>query len=211
MKSNLFSGCYLFHLHTSFTDGILGFDDYFRYANEHKIDRLIFLEHIRREPNYDVSRYLDDLKKHSTNYNLPAYVGFEAKILPGGEMDISDSHASEAEVVGMAEHGFPDDFDLWFKSVNAALERYQDWITSKHLIWVHPGLWLKKKNLLKQKRDIYFSLLKKAITLGWYVERNFRYDLIPQELATGLQTKNSVIIGADAHKMQDLDRWLQRS
>ncbi len=210
MKSELFTGRYLFHLHTTYTDGKLTFSDYIKWGRAHDIDRLIYLEHIRSNPNYDVRRFINELKESATPTGLPVHLGFEAKILPGGRMDISDVHAAQAEVIGMAEHSFQGDFDLWRISIETALAYYSKWQDEKHMVWAHPGLWLKKRHMLEEQEGIYIMLLERAVELGWHIERNFRYDLLPQNVAHKIDT-GMIVEGADAHQTVDLDRWLLNS
>jgi hypothetical protein len=56
MRSDPFTGRYLFHLHTTYTDGKVAVPQYFDLAQRTRLDRLIFLEHIRAQPGYDVGR-----------------------------------------------------------------------------------------------------------------------------------------------------------
>ena len=97
MKSEVwpFQGRYLFHLHTTSTDGELTVRQYFEYASQQRIQRLIFLEHIRRNPQYDVEAFVGEVKENSQRCRIPAVVGFEAKLLPDGRLDILDRHAAE--------------------------------------------------------------------------------------------------------------------
>src|ERR1035437_6033754 len=102
----MFSGSYLFHLHTRYTDGALSPNEYFEFAQQHGYQRLIFLEHIRRSPKYDVSQFISEIRECESRFEVAATIGFEAKVLPGGDLDISDEHLKLAQVVGIAEHGF---------------------------------------------------------------------------------------------------------
>jgi len=207
MRSEMFSGRYLFHLHTVNTDGKLLISDYFEWVAQKSIDRLIFLEHIRKQPNYDVDQFVADIKNASERYGIPAIVGFEAKVLPGGELDISTDNFNKADVIGIAEHGFPDDRELWINSLKNAFKKYNGLkFPNKNIVWVHPGLWLKKKRLITKEAAIYEELLLEAIKNSIFVERNYRYDLMPIDYID-LFDSESVIYGADAHQMKDLERW----
>ena len=113
MSAALFRGRVLFHCHTHYTDGQPSVADYLRWASERGVERVIFLEHIRREPSYDVAAFVEEIHAESERWGVPAVAGFEAKVLPGGALDIAAEHAALAEVIGIAEHGFPDDPGLW--------------------------------------------------------------------------------------------------
>ena len=64
-SNSIFQSRYLFHFHTLATDGKLKIADYFRFAREHAFNKLIFLEHIRRSPTYDVDGFITEVKKTS--------------------------------------------------------------------------------------------------------------------------------------------------
>lgn len=203
MRSELFAGRYLFHLHTTYTDGQPAVAEYFAEALRLGFERLIFLEHIRRSPKYDVTQFATDVARCAATSGLPGLVGFEAKVLPGGDLDISEEHAALATVIGIAEHGFPNDFGLWQRSLREALEGAAAQYGDKELVWVHPGLWLKKQGLLAAEEPIYRELLDLAQGLGIKVERNLRYGLLPVDLL-GQVRPAGLVLGADAHRLADL-------
>ena len=107
MKSNPFRGRYLFHFHTQHTDGKLTGRDYFDWAQAHGVQSLLFLEHVRREASYDVPAFVEEVKELEQQFGIRAGVGFETKLLPDGTLDITPEHCALAEIVGIAEHGFP--------------------------------------------------------------------------------------------------------
>lgn len=201
MKSNPFTGRYLFHLHTAYTDGQVPVQAYFDLAVRTRLERLIFLEHIRAAPRYDVAQFVAEVRGCAAAAGVEALVGFEAKVLPGGALDISPSHLNEADVLGIAEHGFPADLDLWRSSMRQALSgAYGD----KPVVWVHPGLWLKKQGLLEAQAAEYQSLLALAQAVGVKVEANRRYGLVPAHLRETL-APGALVWGADAHRLEDAE------
>src|SRR6266536_2153733 len=108
-RSRPFAGLALFHFHTRFTDGLSSIDDYFKFAQGNRVEQLVFLEHIRRNPRYSLVDFLTQIRECERVYEIPGFVGFEAKLLPEGTLDASDEHLALAEVIGIAEHGFADD------------------------------------------------------------------------------------------------------
>lgn len=204
MRSNPFTGRYLFHLHTTRTDGNLSVREYFEYARATHLERLIFLEHIRANPSYDVGRFVGEVQGCAAEFGLPALIGFEAKLLPGGALDISAEHAALAEVIGLAEHGFPADYALWHSSLCKALESCALKHRDKPIVWVHPGLWLKQNGLLEVHEPEYRALIDYAQDLGIKVERNRRYGLLPKHLLGGVRPEH-LVHGADAHRLADAE------
>jgi len=138
----------LFHLHTDFTDGKLSVKEYFEFARKHGIERLIFLEHIRREPTYDVNQFVFEVSHYTELYGIEGVVGFEAKLLPHGELNVRREHVELAEFIGIAEHGFPDDVNQLVKAFQSVLSFYPREYPDKQFVWVHPGLWFKRRDAL---------------------------------------------------------------
>ncbi len=205
MSADLLRGRVLFHCHTHHTDGQPSVADYLRWASERDVERVIFLEHIRREPSYDVAAFVEEIRAESERWGVPATVGFEAKVLPGGALDIAAEHAALADVIGIAEHGFPDDAALWRGSLAAA---FATWGAAEQTaVWVHPGLWLKKTGRLDSHRDEYAFLIAFAQRHGILIERNQRYRLLPDGLLDTV-TPEMLIRGADAHRLEDADAFL---
>jgi histidinol phosphatase-like PHP family hydrolase len=210
-RSEIFSGTYLLHFHTVATDGQLTIPDYFEYACARRLDRLIWLEHIRRQPTYDVPAWIEKVRQMSAETGVASVIGFEAKILPDGSLDISPEHLRASGVVGIAEHGFRGTEDEWEAALSTAFEQsreFQD--RGGTVIWVHPGLSLSRKGVLEKERERYLRLLHRAEDHGVWLERNSRYRLMTEETA-GLVRPESVVIGADAHSFEDLERHSRAS
>jgi len=208
LRSNsIFQGRYLFHVHTWATDGKLNVDDYFRFARDRGIDRIIFLEHIRRVPTYDVDAYVTAVKAGSHEFGVSALAGFETKILPDGSLDIDEKHANAAEALGIAEHSFAGDSDQLAGALTACFLRYDRLRAVRGLVWVHPGLYFKKHGLLEKERSRYRDLLNQAVQAGVPPERNMRYDLVSQPVFAELDPACRVV-GADAHSADDLERYV---
>jgi histidinol phosphatase-like PHP family hydrolase len=206
MRSDLFAGRYLFHLHTQLTDGTLSVSDYFEYACSGGIDRLVFLEHIRRQPSYPVLEFATRVAECASSYGLQAVLGFEAKLLSAGTLDISSEHLAMAEVVGIAEHSFPDDPELLRNAFVNAVDFLRSSFPSKPAVWVHPGLWFKKRGLVPDSHPTFLAMVAHAQSRGVFLERNLRYDLV-SEAVTEVLLPASLVVGADAHRLADLHNW----
>ncbi len=192
---------YWFHLHTDYTDGFLTVEDYFKMAKQHSVEELIFLEHIRRQPNYDVDEFVNTVKNHSKEYHIKSRVGFEAKILEDGTLDISDEHLELSEIIGIAEHGFPANTALfisaWEKAINFANKNI---LPQKEVVWVHPGLFFRKNRLLTTYQKEYHQMLRHALDKGVQLEYNLKYQLFEG-------SKLPHVLGIDAHRKSDIERW----
>jgi len=206
MRSDWFTGKYLFHMHTTYTDGQLAVGDYFNAALDHRLDRLIFLEHIRRSPLYPVPEFIREVRMNVTEARVEAHIGFETKILPDGTLDISEEDFRRAEVIGIAEHGFPDEPELYFKSLRTILRTFEGGVPSKEIVWVHPGLWLHKRGLMKTFEREHLSDLQAAVRAGICLEHNYRYNLVSRTLLT-THPHIEPIVGADAHTAAELRRF----
>ena len=206
MKSSVFEGHYLFHLHTPLTDGRITIREYFEYASRNNVECLIFLEHIRQQPSYSVDDFIAQVRTIESEFRISAKIGFEAKLLQDGSLDISPEHLEQAEVIGIAEHGFPNDFGLLRTSLLSAIGYYRSLLNSKEIVWVHPGLWFKKNNPVLLDGREYIEMLLHAESQGVKIERNLRYNLAATGALENLNPSN-VVIGADAHRMDDLKKW----
>jgi histidinol phosphatase-like PHP family hydrolase len=206
MKSNPFQGRYLFHFHTLRTDGKLTTQDYFNWAQTKGVQSLLFLEHVRREASYDVPAFVEEIKELEQRFGIRACIGFETKLLPDGTLDISPEHSGLAEILGIAEHGFPDNVELLQSAFQRAVKRVPEQFPECSLVWVHPGLWFKKRGIERSTSKACLSMLQQAQRSGIFVEKNLRYGLLDEALLPSIN-KDLLVIGADAHAAADLSMW----
>jgi len=191
----------LFHLHTTFTDGRATLEDYFVFARENGVRRLVFLEHIREKPTFDVYAFVRDVAYYSKRYGVMGVVGFEAKILPGGRLDISEQHIQMAQYIGIAEHSFPADPDMLAESFRILCEAYSSKYPRVKYVWVHPGLWFKKHELLDH--PAYDEMLQSAIKAPILIEYNLKYRL-PESSILNRLPRSKIILGLDAHSLDEI-------
>ncbi len=207
--SSLFEGIFLFHAHTTYTDGSLSVSELVRQAAAAGATRLILLEHIRKQPSYDPMTLSEDLRNCGAEVGIETVLGFEAKLATDGQLDMPLEYAPLASVIGIAEHGCGGSMcDLEHALDNAIHECKRKFVNGV-TIWVNPGLSLMERGILDMSVMRYRELLVKCINNGVYVERNLRYDLIPGTLASRLPAEG-VVIGADVHDMVDINRWASR-
>ena len=206
-RSDVFAGRYFFHFHTFLTDGELSLDEYFSFAAASRVTRLVFLEHIRRQPTYDVEKFAGEIRTASEKWQIDAVLGFETKLLPTGALDISEEHFALAQVIGIAEHGFPKDLDLLSDVMQSTFPRYRSIAPEKTFVWVHPGTTFRKLNLDPSRQPIYREVIRCACSNGLLLEKNLRYGLMPQSLIDEMDLNEQLVLGADAHSQDDLAAW----
>lgn len=194
---------YWFHLHTHYTDGVLSVEDYFKMAKIRGIEELIFLEHIRRKPSYDVEEFVEIVKNNAKKYQIHSRVGFEAKIIEDGTLDISDEHLELSEIIGIAEHGFPSNSALFLSAWKKAMDFAKDLLPKKEVVWVHPGLFFRKNRLLISHQQEYHHMLNYALDQGIQLEYNLKYKLFE----TPNHQKIPYVLGIDAHRESDIRLW----
>jgi DNA polymerase (family 10)/putative hydrolase len=183
--------------------------DYFDYASRCGVATLIFLEHIRREPSYDVYEFAAQIKESANAYKIEAVVGFEAKLLPDGSLDISDKHLALAKVIGLAEHRFPDDRRLLEAAFRKAVDSCRSLTADKVVVWVHPGLWFKRRGIALSKELGYLSMIEFAQSAGLLLERNLKHELIPKQMMQYVEP-NQMVIGADVHNVEGFRVWQEQ-
>jgi putative hydrolase len=179
---------YLFHLHTNYTDGHCAVNDYCQWAVEHGVDALIFTEHVRKKPSYDFNRFLADIEQARISYpNLDIWAGVEAKVLPGGGLDLGIDAAPKVPVICFACHSFPRDIRLYQRSLEILFSS-PEWMN--HIrVWVHPGRFLKKEGLLNKSRSLLQKLVMTAANEGVIIELNLKENLLPETLTAAIPTQ----------------------
>lgn len=206
----MFTRSTLFHLHTDFTDGRLRPSDYFEFAASHGITRLVFLEHIRKQPAYDPFAFAATIQELSQKTGVPATVGFESKLLPDGTLDISETHLAIAEIIGIAEHSFPNHVGLLADAFIRAVDHYRSEHPPITLVWVHPGLSFVKRRLDVAENSVYWKMMNHAQSAGVHIERNLRYNLV-SEGSTARIRRDLLVVGLDCHTHADLESWRARA
>ena len=196
---------YFFHFHTNYTDGMLTLEDYFRWAKEKRIEVLIFCEHIRKRPTYSFEKFLNEVDQKAQRYNIKYVIGVEAKLLPTGELDISEEIFEKVNLVGWGCHSFPQDIELYKEALENLIYKLRK-REDKIFVWVHPGRFLKKYYNLKQYAKLLKNLIKLAEKNGIFIEKNLRENLPPQIIWKEIN-QSLRITGVDAHRWEDLLKY----
>lgn len=194
---------YWFHVHTNVTDGALSIEEIYKLAKGRDVKTLVFLEPISREPTYDVSAFETEVRLYAEEFAIDTLVGFEAKILPDGELDIDPEDFKCADLIGISEREFPENLTLFMDAWEEVMEEVTTWCRKKPAVWVHPGLFFRKYRLIDSYFEEYKMLLEKAHAKGVYLEYNLRYNLMERSLLGQFPH----ITGIDLLQESDITRW----
>jgi len=187
------------HIHTNYTDGKDSIFEICNAAIKKNIPLIAFTEHVRKNLLYDFSKFLEDIKKAREMYKkIIILSGCEAKILPGGEIDVPEEVLKNIDYPIIAFHSFPRDKDLYLKSFEKAIKNpYVNALA-------HPGYFLMKNKLSLNRNEVIYilTLMKENNVL---LEINTKYNLPPKEwveLATNIGVK--MVKGSDAHSKEEV-------
>jgi len=182
---------YLFHLHTTFTDGTSTVAGYCAYAYVHGYRVLVFTEHVRKELAYDWLDYLEAIGRARMVWpGLEIWCGCEAKVLPGGGLDMPDNLPG-LEVLCIAVHSFDACLASYIYALTAvfAADEWRDCVR----VWVHPGRWLKKQGYDDGVLETLVSFATRHDVLIEYDKALVK--MVPREFR---------VRGFDAHSVEDL-------
>ena len=201
-KEYLFDGEW--HIHTNFTDGKNTILDYVEVASKLKIPLLAFTEHVRKDINYNYNDFLKEIdfaKKHFPNIILLS--GFEAKVLPNGELDCPEDVYEKADYRIFAYHSFPKNLEIYVSSIEKIITNYN--VDT----WAHPGLFFEKHKNLKLSEEQLTQIFELMDVHNILLEFNFKYSLPKTDWISEFQrisNKENIIYGLDAHSTDDLYR-----
>ncbi|MCK9442043.1 MAG: PHP domain-containing protein [Methanothrix sp.] len=187
------------HVHTSYTDGSGSVLEYCRRAEALAIPLIAFTEHVRRELTYDFNRFISDIEDARENFDLTILSGCEAKVLPGGDLDVESEILRQVDYPIFAFHSFPRDQNLFLQSLQRVLR-------NKYInAWAHPGHFLAKNHINLPEADLV-EVLRIMRAQDVLLEVNSKYMLPPKrwiELAAehGVNT----VKGSDIHSIGELE------
>ena len=193
---------YRAHIHTSFSDGFNSVEEYSEWAFDHKIDTVVFTEHVREKLSFEFDSYLEAIENARRLFpSLDIWAGVESKILPGGSLDIPAEIVPRVQVLYCACHSFPSDVDLYENSFSRFFKdtAYKE----KARVWAHPGNFFKHSGFTEEYSRVLQRLIKTAVSENILIENNLRYHMPPEYFLAGL-SRSDVVIGHDAHSIESL-------
>ncbi|RLG19016.1 histidinol-phosphatase [Candidatus Micrarchaeota archaeon] len=214
MKANLlakFKIClnkrHIFHIHTNHTDGSSTIEEYCSFAVHNGLEAVFFTEHVRKQLEYDFDKYIAEIREAREQFpRLDIWTGAEAKILPGGDLDISDEVLSKIQILCVACHSFPSDLGLYCDSLKKVFSngRWEKYVR----VWVHPGLFLRNLNVLDRETGLLEELIHSAAQNGAFIEHNLRKNLPPERIMESIPQQN-LVMGWDAHSVKFLRKAIK--
>jgi len=191
------------HAHTHYTDAKNSVDEMCHKAIEVGVPLLAFTEHVRRKLDYDFEALLAEIELARSKYagQLIILTGCEAKVLPGGTLDVEPELLARVDYPIFSFHAFPKDLELYLSSLAIA-------ITNPYVnAWGHPGLFfLKHPELtpdIARLEPIFASMQQHQVLL----EINPRYQLpLPAWLEAYAKYGLPVANGGDLHSVDDFQR-----
>jgi putative hydrolase len=188
------------HIHTSWTDGDNSVFEYCEKAVKEGIPLLAFTEHVRRTLDYDFGQFLSEIEQVRARYNLIVLSGCEAKVLPGGKLDVEECVLKEVDYPIFAFHSFPSDIDQYLESLKVVLSnRYIN-------AWAHPGYFLSRQGLELPDKDL-IEIFDRSSRHNILLEVNRKYNLPPPrwfDLAKSLGIR--LVRGSDIHNVNKMNR-----
>ncbi|RLC81215.1 MAG: hypothetical protein DRJ03_08225 [Chloroflexi bacterium] len=189
----------LWHVHTNYTDGQCSVEEIFELAAALGFDFIAFIEHIRRQPGYSPRALQDEIARYSDLHKIQAIVGFEAKLLRDGTVDVPRWGIDDAFIL-LAEHG--DVASSQEEYLNILLQGLSDPAISG---WAHPGLFALRKGWVFSEQELgrIMSVMQRG-ALVYEVNKRYRAPVPPLSDALA-QANLPFFIGIDFHREQDLE------
>jgi putative hydrolase len=190
------------HVHTSYTDGSGSVLEYCRIAEALAIPLIAFTEHVRRNLTYDFNSFISDIEDAREKFDLVILSGCEAKVLPGGDLDVEKEIIRQVDYPIFAFHSFPPDLTLFLSSLKQVLRN--NYVNA----WAHPGHFLAKNHISLSEVDLV-EVLRIMSKHDVLLEINSKYALPPQRWVE-LAAENGVktVKGSDIHSISELDSHL---
>ena len=158
------------HVHTTYTDGENTVEECCSEASALGIPLIAFTDHVRVDLDYDFNAYLSDIVAAREKFDIIILSGCEAKVLPGGELDVDKSILRYVDYPILAFHSFTKDIEMYIDSLKTALKN--PYVCA----WAHPGLFL-QKNKFTLKPDMLHDILELMIKNRVLLELNDNYEL----------------------------------
>jgi putative hydrolase len=188
-----------YHIHCAYNDHSspdLTVSNVVKCAENIGLRVIAFTEHVRKTSDW-IPRYLDEIRRISSNSIIEIIAGFEAKILIDGSIDCPEKYADKYFLIA-SFHTKYHDKQVWLHALEKAIENPNvdviGHIAPEPSFSVEPNELERLANLVAQNNKI--------------VELNAKYHRPPRRWIE-IFRKNSVCfhLGSDAHSLEDVGRF----
>jgi putative hydrolase len=188
-----------YHIHCNYNDHSspdLTVSNVVKYAENIGLRVIAFAEHVRRTSDW-IPRYLDEIRRISSNRIIKIIAGFEAKILIDGSIDCPEKYADKYFLIA-SFHTKYHDKQVWLQALEKAIENPNvdviGHIAPEPSFSVEPNEIERLANLIVQHNKT--------------VELNAKYYRPPRQWIE-IFRKNGVRfhLGSDAHSLEEVGRF----
>ena len=189
-----------YHIHCNYNDHSskdLTIDNVVKRANELQLQKIAFTEHVRASSDW-TEGYLEELKRHDNKTTVKILKGFEAKILPDGNIDCPLNYLNNDYFIIASFHTKYQDKEKWYSALIKAV-RNENVNVIGHLA-PDPGISLEKKEI--------DNLAEEMISNNKIVEINAKYKRPPLEFIKSFKEQGIRFhLGSDAHTLSEIANY----
>jgi putative hydrolase len=186
------------HIHTCYTDGRNSVSDYCKRASDLGIPLVAFTEHVTKNLDYNFDAFIEEIERARDQFDLIILSGCEAKVLPDGNLDVSEEILTRVDYPVFSYHSFPSDSDLYLQTLLNVLNN--KYVNS----WAHPGALMDIRGIHISDENLgdVFQCMKQNDIL---LERNQKYG-VPNSswMAMADTYKICLVRGSDCHGIEEM-------
>ena len=189
-----------YHIHCNYNDHSskdLTIENIIRRANELQLQKIAFTEHVRASSDWTES-YLEELKRYENTTPTKILKGFEAKILPDGNVDCPLNYLSKEYFIIASFHTKYQDKEKWYNALIKII-RNENVNVIGHLA-PDPGISLEEKEINYLGEEIHSN--------NKIIEINAKYKRPPLEFIKIFKEKGIKFhLGSDAHSLSEIANY----
>ncbi len=189
-----------YHIHCNYNDhsaADLTVENIIKKANRKNLQKIAITEHVRKTSNW-AEKYLEELDYYAKKSEIKILKGFEAKILPDGDIDCPLSYLNEKFFIISSFHTKHSDKNIWYNALIKAI-RNENVNVIGHLA-PDPGILLNSDEIKIIGEEI--------VSNNKTVEINAKYMRPPMEfLKIFKDLKVPFHLGSDAHSLEEIGNF----
>lgn len=188
------------HIHCNYNDHSskdLTIPNILKKANDLKLQKIAFTEHVRSTSDW-TEKYLEEIKQFEKSTDIKILKGFEAKILPDGNVDCPSEYLNKNYFIIASFHTKYYEKEKWYNALIKAI-RNENVNVIGHLA-PEPDFSLDSKELSFLSEEIHSN--EKIIEL------NAKYKRPPMEFIKVFKNKDVKFhLGSDAHSLNQIGNF----